>query len=357
MRRFVSILLVISAVASLLTGCDFWSGERTFIEPYQDNSPQPPATSVSVHSYDELIKALQDLVRSSVQECTLSITGIDQGSMKTRMKQAIAYIMNEDPYGAYAVDEIAYEVGLSGGETAVAVDISYLRNKTELQKIKQTENLSAAKDAVSQVLNSCETGVVLYVENYEETDFVQFVADYSHDHPDMVMEIPRVVSTVFPQSGENRIVELLFTYQTSRDELRTMQESVKPVFTSAELYVSGSENEKEKYDQLYSFLMERYSYKVETSITPAYSLLCHGVGDCRTFANVYASMCRKAGLECTVISGTRDAEAWFWNMIQIDGEYYYVDLLRCNQLGGFILRKDAEMKGYVWDYSAHPAAV
>ena len=103
--------------------------------------------------------------------------------------------------------------------------------------------------------------------------------------------------------------------------------------------------------------MERYSYKVETSITPAYSLLCHGVGDCRAFANVYAAMCRKAGLECTVISGTRDAEAWFWNMIEIDGEYYYVDLLRCSQLGGFILRKDAEMKGYVWDYSAHPAAV
>ena len=44
--------------------------------------------------------------------------------------------------------------------------------------------------------------------------------------------------------------------------------------------------------------MERYDYRIETSITPAYSLLRHGVGDSRAFAVVYAAMCQQAGLEC-----------------------------------------------------------
>ena len=72
---------------------------------------------------------------------------------------------------------------------------------------------------------------------------------------------------------------------------------MKPVFESAVLYVSGDGAEKQKFSQLYAFLMERFDYKVETSITPAYSLLRHGVGDSRAFATVYAAMCRLAGLE------------------------------------------------------------
>ena len=357
MRRVVSFLLVMCIIGSLLAGCDIWSDARVFIEPHQDNNPQLQPTAVRVSSYVELIEALSEAVRKASEKCLLTVINITQNNVKTMMDSAIAYTLKDNPYSAYAVDEIKYEIGMSGGETAVAVDISYLRNKTELLKVKRTENLSDAKITVAQALNTCETGVVLYIKNYEEMDFAQYVADYSYENPNLVMELPQVVSTVYPQIGDDRIVELLFTYQTSRDELRTMQDAVKPVFTSAELYVSSGNDEKEKFDQLYSFLMERYAYKVETSITPAYSLLCHGVGDCRAFANIYAAMCRKAGLECTVISGTRDAEAWFWNMVKIGEEYYYVDLLRCSQLGGFILRKDAEMNGYVWDYSAHPAAV
>ena len=99
--------------------------------------------------------------------------------------------------------------------------------------------------------------------------------------------------------------------------------------------------------------MERYDYKFETSITPAYSLLCHGVGDGEAFATVYAAMCRQAGLDSRVVTGTRAGEPWWWIMVCDNGTYYHVDLLQCNAAGGFRELTDTEMEGYVWDYSAY----
>ncbi len=357
MRRVVSILLLLFMMSALLAGCKFWSDEQVYIEPYRDNKELSQSAVIKVSTYKQLETTLVDAIHDFSGECTIAPAGVLQDSVESMLDRAITYVINDDPFGAYAVKRIDYEPGVSGGESVIAVRIEYLRQVTELLKIRSAADVAAAKEIVSQSLDNCETGVVIYLENYEDTDFVQYIADYAHDHPNMVMEVPQVVASAYPEEGDSRIVELLYTYQTSRDELRMMQQSVEPVFTSAELYVRGGDDHREKYDQLYSFLMERYTYKVETSITPAYSLLCHGVGDCRAFANVYAAMCRNAGLDCTVVSGTRDAEAWFWNRICIDGDYYYVDLLRCRDDGRFKLRKDTEMDGYVWDYSAQPRTV
>ena len=98
--------------------------------------------------------------------------------------------------------------------------------------------------------------------------------------------------------------------------------------------------------------MGRNDYTVATSITPAYSLLRHGVGDSRAFSVVYAAMCQDAGLECQVVSGTRQGEAHFWNMLCIDGVWWHIDLL--GSPTALQTMSDGEMAGYVWDYSAYP---
>ena len=129
---------------------------------------------------------------------------------------------------------------------------------------------------------------------------------------------------------------------------------MRRIFASALLYVNSDASDAQKFAQLYTFLMERFDYKQETSITPSYSLLSHGVGDCEAFATVYAAMCRQAELDCDVVSGTRDGESWHWNIVREGDVYYHVDLLRCSEESGFRCRTDAEMEGYVWDYSAYP---
>ena len=55
-----------------------------------------------------------------------------------------------------------------------------------------------------------------------------------------------------------------------------------------------------------------------------------------------------------MISGTKGGEAWYWNVVKDNGVYYHIDLLRCREEGQFHRMDEADMAGYVWDYSAYP---
>jgi len=274
--------------------------------------------------------------------------------VETGMAVAMRYVMENDPIGAYAVDSITYEWGYSGGEPAVAVQITYLHSRSEIRRIRKVETMEDAKRLTEDALEKYEAGTVMLVEEFLPLDFTQLVEDMAQEKPQLMMEMPQVAVGIYG-NGRQRVVELNFTYQTGRDSLRQMQSQVKPVFDAAVLYVSGDASDWQKYSQLYGFLMERFDYTIETSITPAYSLLHHGVGDSRAFATVYAAMCRAAGLECLVVKGTRAGVPWTWNMVCDNGDYYHVDLLRCSEQGRYLQKTDIQMQGYVWDYSSYPA--
>lgn len=351
-RKIVAITVLL---AFLLSGCGSWmDGSYVSVKPHLEQNRQEAQQAVSASNYLELRNALSDLVESGAEQAVISVAGMEKDSLESNIDLATRYITGSHPIGAYAVEEIRCEAGTSSGQPAVAVSISYVHGRSEILRIKQTKNMNEASAVISIALDSHDTGVILRVEEYRETDFAQLVSDYAMDNPDSVMEMPQVTAMVYPDSGSDRVVELVFTYQTSRQTLRSMQSNVQPVFQSAELYVRGEASDSEKYSQLYSFLMTRYDYQINTSITPAYSLLRHGVGDSKAFATVYAAMCRRAGLSCQVVSGTKDGEARFWNIVCIDQVYYHVDLLTSSDAGGMKACADEEMTGYVWDYSAHP---
>lgn len=338
----------------LLTGCDLWmSGEYYSEHPHLDESSISSNTDIEVSSYTQLRNQLVKMVSTGTENCVIYYSTFNSSRMDSYMSSAIEYILNDTPIGAYAVQQITYDSGISTGKQAVAVTVSYNHGRSEILRIKSTETMEELANVVAASLRNYDSGVTISVNKYEELDLQQFAQDFMDHNPDVCMELPQVVTNTYPQKGENRIVEVLFSYQTSRDELRKMQQTVSPVFDSAELYVSGDAENSEKYFQLYSFLMERHNYKFETSITPTYHLLRHGVGDSKAFAAVYASMCRRAGLDCRVVTGTKDGESRYWNVI-FDGEkYLYIDLLACNAVGKFAMKQAQDMTGYVWDYDLY----
>lgn len=356
MKRLLPLTGLVLIVAMLLSGCGFWmDGEHVSIQPHQEQLLQDPAEVVEVSSYSQLRGALVEMVNAGAQSGMVSIDASNDATVYFYANTAANYVMNSTPVGAYAVDDITFEIGSNRGVSVVAYQISYLHSRMEILRMQQAESMEDAWEVVTAALDNCDASVAVRIDQYEKTDILQMVQDYANDHPDLVMEMPQVAVLVFPEKGKDRIVELSFTYQTSREVLRQMQEQVASVFTSAELYVKETTQVLDIYSKLYAFLMERDDYTVETSITPAYSLLHHGVGDSRAFANVYAAMCRNEELNCQVISGTREGQPWCWNVVRYRGEYYHLDLLRCSQEGGFQLREPSDMTGYVWDYSAYPS--
>lgn len=349
----IRMIVLLIGISLLLGGCGWMDGSYVSVTPHQEQAGTIRTENLSVSNYEELLDIMEEVVSKGMESCVINVVNYEQDYLELNVANAVQRIQKIYPVGAYAVESIDYEIGSNTGKTAIALDITYRHSRNEIRNIQKAKDMDIARKFVGQALESYDTMLVMEMEEYEELDYDQVVRDYAMEHPQNVMEVPQVTWESYG-IGTSRVVELTFFYQTSRDALRTMQTQVQPVFDSAVLYVSGEGAHHQKYAQLYAFLMERFDYKVETSITPAYSLLRHGVGDSRAFATVYAAMCRDAGLDSMVVTGTRDGNPWTWNIICEDGFYWHVDLLRSNETGQFLKQLDADMEGYVWDYSAYP---
>ena len=350
------ILILLAAASLLLSGCSLFEGSYLHVTPHLEQVVGSQSEVVSASNYQQLQTVVEAMVGQGREEGVIHVANFNQKLLEAHMNDIAIHIRETYPVGAYAVENIEYEIGTKSGRPAIAVSIAYRHNRIEIQRIRTVRTMENAEIVIANALANMESPLVMEVELYEDADFAQIVSDYAEKSPDTVMEIPQVTAAIYG-TGKSRVVELTFGYQTSRESLRTMQSQVRPVFDSAVLYVSGEGADTQKFSQLYGFLMERFDYALETSITPTYSLLRHGVGDSRAFAVVYGAMCRQAGLDCQIVTGTKDGNPWVWNIIQDNGAYYHVDLLRSSADGGFREFLDEDMNGYVWDYSAYPACV
>lgn len=349
------IVILFCAVCLLFTGCAGWmSGSYSSEKPHQVDRQWQTQDAIPVTGYTQLIEILSGIVEDGVESATLSVSMMRQETLPDRMADAIAYTMAYNPVAGYAVREITFELGRRGGYDIAVVKVEYNSNRMNLYNLKRVRGVETANQVIKDALDTCAAGVVLLVDDYSPMDYVAIVQRYAQENPNLIMEVPKVTAKEFPESGSKRLVEIAFGYQTARQSLQDMQAYVEPIFQASALFVGGALQDRVKYAQLYSLLISRNPYVIETSITPAYSLLRHGVGDSKAFATVYAAMCREAGLECRVVSGTRRGEPWFWNIINEDGVYRHLDLVQCCRAGEYQIKTDAQMAGYVWDYSAHP---
>lgn len=350
-RRLTALALVL---AMLLSGCGWMNGSYVSVTPHQvgiDQGSQDNA--LSVRNYTELRGALLGLIDSGAAEGLFSLAEYPKGDVIRDMDRAVEYAMGSYSVGAYAVDSIDYDFGTGLGASALSVDITYRRSREQIESIRTVRWTSGARKEVESALDECLDTLVLQITGYQEADFNAMIRDYAARNPDRVMEIPGVTVRIFPDRGNIRVVELSFHYRTDRETLRAMREQVEPVFSSAVLYVTGQASDRTKFSQLHTFLTERFDYQIESTVTPAYSLLCQGVGDSKAFAQVYAVMCSRIGLEAQIVSGTREGESHWWNLVKIDGAWFHLDLLGSRR---FNTLTDDQMTGYEWDREAYPAA-
>lgn len=351
MKRIFSFVMI-AVICLQLCGCNFWMEDYyVSVKPYVIQNATSEDEVLTAKTYMEVRTALENLIQECKESAVISVPDLDKERIDYYMEAAEEYIVQNNPIGAYALDEISYEIGTNAGAMAIAVNITYNYNRIEVLRMKRSADTSVALKEIKKALQQYDADITLYIYNYDEIDFIQKIQDYVDEYPQICMEMPQVTVAVYPDTGSERVAVLSFTYRNSREVLRSMQADVQKIFAD---FTPKGETPWDKYVGLYSSLRNLHTYTFETSITPSYSLLRHGVGDSKAFATTYAAMCKRIGLECDVISGTKDGVAWYWNIIQ-DGEIArHVDLIQCIKSESFFVLRQDQMQGYVWDYSAYP---
>ena len=339
----------------LLAGCSAWlGGGYASVTPHAEAYAQTdPADTETASDYQQLRQVLIHLVENYVDQASVDVTRYGD-ELEGDLDRSIQWVRENNPVVAYAVQDIQAEAAEVGARRSVSVSISYRRTQEELQAVQPTLGGSGVEDKVSGALERAEAEITLQVSGYQPMDLEAFVQTYYQEHLDTVMECPEVSVQLYPKQGSTRIMEIQFQYTNSRETLLQMKQNVQVLLNSALGYVEGQASEQLKAERLYAFLRPLF-VQTGPSATPVYSLLCVGVGDSRSMAMVYGLLCRQAGLDCRVVSGTSSGRQWYWNIVELDGRYCHVDLLTDLEGDQLVLRYDEDMTDYVWNTKNYPA--
>ena len=360
------ILVWIAAALLGLTACNGWiKNDYLSVTPHveqplpssqiPEEEPLPVATN-----RNELRGTVLGFIRDWTEHGKILVEHYD-GDINADLAETIQYATQEDPIGAYAVDFADAELFGSEESGSIEISIVFRRSAAEIDSIVTVNGNNSAYSKIQNVLVSYDTALTLRIRNYRETDFAAYISEYCLEHPDQVLAVPDFSAEIYPDEGETRILELHFSYPDTKDEMRLKQNSVNTILSSASSYISSGKDEYEKVVLLYRFLCGRFDYTVaeEEPTMPAYNLLCDGLAHSRSFSSVFFAECSNANIQCLLVSGTRGGKACYWNMVRLNEQYYYVDLMRSIELGEKEIRllSTEEMLelGYVWDSASYPA--
>ena len=108
----------------ILSGCTAWpDGSYVSVKPHADAGLLQDQTITEVKSYNQLNAALLNLVEQGKTKLTVSVEKYDKALLEPELKKAIHNVRNNNPIGAYAVDNIVYEFGVTSGMSALSVTV------------------------------------------------------------------------------------------------------------------------------------------------------------------------------------------------------------------------------------------
>lgn len=355
-RRLLTVLFALLLL--LLCGCAaLVPSEYTLVTPHNPGTKTEQQSDVlTVSNYKMLKNALRTLVQNGVEHGVIH-TSQYEADIEADLPQAVYEIAREDPIGAYAIDYITHDCTLIVAYYEIKVDITFRDVLTPLDEIEYVGGETEAGRLISRALEDYDDHLTLYATYPGRPDYAALVQNYCDSHLREHAAEPELTVTEYPADARNRIVELVFSYPASRRELQEMQQDVRESLTAAEVYVRYCTSETEKAALLFTYLAERFPYQQGDSRTPVYSALCQGVANSKSMAQSWQLLCDEAGLTCQTVSGMRGSESYYWNIMQLDGGYCHVDILRDLLGGGTLrLRYDEDMTGeYYWDQPQTPA--
>lgn len=190
---------------------------------------------------------------------------------------------------------------------------------------------STIKDANSKLMDS----ITLNIRNFDSETFqLDKLKSY-----DVAISAKGYIDNDFSQ------VTYYFDYNPNYKMLRASEDRTlysklnleeKQVFTALNNVVNQIKRtaytEYERELAIHDYIVSTYAYgPYDTDDVPqrAHSIVgfvSDKEGICEAYANTFQLMCRLAGIESQIVTGEINGVGHMWNIVNIDGDYYHVDV-------------------------------
>lgn len=114
-----------------------------------------------------------------------------------------------------------------------------------------------------------------------------------------------------------------------------IKESINDMVVECSDYIKSTDNDVTKALKIHDFIINRIDYAYEPDgITPQDDPWAHSIvgvaskngGVCEAYSKAYKYLCNIFGIESILVTGTSKGQNHAWNMIQLNDEWYHVDL-------------------------------
>jgi len=306
--------------------------------PHADQLTTAEDSSViRVENYRELVSAVLYLVSQGREEGTIQLYNYT-GEVDADLTAACLEVATEDPLGAYCVDYIKHEYTRVVSYYQATVTICYRRTMEQVRSMVNVTGTRAIRSELQEALTQFAPEVVLRVAYFaeDEESLAALVRQAYYDTPAAALGMPRINVSLYPDSGSQRVVEILLTYPEGEQDLRArsyeLSETAEAI--AAEYWTLPEEDVARAAAQA---LEARVVYDPEGP-SNAYDALAEGKANSEGLALTYALLCGGAYVgssgECEVIEGVvRDDQGGeaprFWNAVTFSGtERLYLDPTR-----------------------------
>jgi len=324
------------------------------------------STTVWVETYPELVDAIFSLVSEHRESGVIRLRNW-KGNVRQNLSDACDEVSHDDPLGAYAVDRIKPEFVRIATYYEATVSIDYRRTAEQVASVNTVAGSGAIRGELRDALTSFvpETAFrVNYFDQAQGDDYIpRLIRQAYYDSPAAALGLPEAVVNLYPESGQQRVVEVLFTYP---EEPELLREKSQALTSAAQVLVDPYRTglrDSALIPVLYRALREHTGLgeaqdaplpAPSVSGSTAYAALVEGQADSEGLALAYKLLCDLAGVECTVVDGTLEGTPRFWTIVTVEQNVHrHVDPSRAEGL----LLTDTQMSesGFVWDTQEYPS--
>ncbi len=360
-RKHRLLPLLLAACMLLLCGCgSLFDREYLSVTDYEPPAQELPDEeeegTVVVRNQAELRRALRSMLDEWAEEGRIIFDAAYSGDINADIASACWQVRTQDALYAYCVENISYDVSKIVARYEAKITIRYTagRDRDSIVRLQLTNELE------EQLIGAIQRGdgrlVVLIARSSYSAEEVESLASRVYrENPALEPREARVTVNMLSGTGQQRLYEINFQYSLSQEELAQRRDALQAVTPFAN---PGALPEEPMARALMAcrYLVNTCRYS-ENGQGDIYSALVLGEADSEGLSLAYVELCRQAGVPCQIVYGQRDWNNCCWNIIEIDGDNYHVDVSACMTEGmtqGFMLRDQTMWGRYRWDISSYP---
>lgn len=361
-KRTLSLLLIACSVLSLCGCSALYKKEYLSVSQYTEGGYDSfESYMCDVSDFSELKSAILRIISEHSEEERIRFDNYE-GSPQSDLAQVCWEVKSETSLASYAVDYMSYDLNRIVNYYEAVFYVAYKHSEKDISQIEDVADLAELSQGLEPKLEELSNYAAFHIPNVNlvEDDVIAAITKAYNLNPASCVVMPTAQVKLHPKTGIFRIVEIELYYGRTAAVLSEMRQEL---FDRIDELSGNIQTDDKRLFALdaYNLLSSNCVYDADGAIrherqlesdlgASVYGALVQGCADSQGIAAAFSALCRTAGIPCLVVSGSENKVPHFWNIIELDGTYYHVDVSADSSWGisNSFLVSDEQMQTRCW---------